>query len=92
MRSVLIAASAACLAAPVAGEDPPLPVSATLAEEPETVLPAGTEIVLKMAQTVTTKGSGWNEGDSLNLTVASPVMLGRYVVIPRGAKAVSRIT
>lgn len=59
---------------------------------PDAFLPAGTEIALKMTETVTTKGNGWAEGDQFNLSVASNVMLGDYVVIARGTKARGRIT
>lgn len=61
-------------------------------EQPAFVLPAGTEITLAMSEKVTTKGNGWEEGDQFGLTVASNVMLGDYVVIPKGTKAVGRIT
>ncbi|WP_147391841.1 hypothetical protein [Pelagerythrobacter aerophilus] len=95
MKFTLLAASAAFVAVPLAAQDTqsPLPVQAVpLAPQPATRLPAGTEIALKMAQEVTTKGRGWEEGDQFNLNVASPVMLGDFVVIPEGTKAVGRIT
>ncbi|AKM06131.1 hypothetical protein AM2010_37 [Pelagerythrobacter marensis] len=70
-----------------------VPVQALRAPpQPKTVLPAGTEIPLKMTQDVTTKGRGWEEGDQFNLAVAAPVMLGDFVVIPAGTKGVGRIT
>ncbi len=97
MKYVFVSAAfAAVVAAPVVAQDraeAPVAVQAVrAAQQPETFLPAGTEIALKMAQTVTTKGRGWDEGDQFNLTVAAPVMLGGYVVIPQGTKAVGRIT
>lgn len=71
----------------------PMPVQAVYAApQPKAFLPAGTEIPLKMSQTVTTKGKGWKEGDQFNLNVATNIMLGEYVVIPEGTKAVGRIT
>lgn len=79
-------------AAPVGAEDP-LPVQAVrVSPQPATVLPAGTEVMLKMTQEVTTKGRGWEEGDQFNLVTAAPVLLGEYVVVPQGTKAVGRIT
>jgi hypothetical protein len=73
--------------------DAPIPVQAVqAAPEPETFLPAGTEIPLSMSQTITTKGDSWDEGDQFYLTVASNVMLGDYIVIPQGTRAVGRIT
>lgn len=62
------------------------------APQPAVVLPAGTEIPLKMTQMVTTKGKSWDEGDQFNLVTAAPVSLGEFVVIPQGTKAVGRIT
>ncbi|MDC8755195.1 hypothetical protein OIK40_11150 [Erythrobacter sp. sf7] len=70
-----------------------VPVQAVqAAPEPETYLPAGTTIPLRMTQMVTTKGDSWKEGDQFNLAVATNVMLGDYIVIPEGTKAVGRIT
>ncbi|MGV2495055.1 hypothetical protein [Pelagerythrobacter aerophilus] len=95
MKFTLLAASAAFVAVPLAAQDAqsPLPIQAVrAAPQPATVLPAGTEIALKMTQEVTTKGNGWEEGDQFNLTVAAPVMLGDFVVIPEGTKAIGRIT
>lgn len=60
--------------------------------EPEVFLPAGTEIPLKMTQTITTKGDSWKEGDQFNLVVAADVRLGDFIIIPQGTKAVGRIT
>lgn len=71
----------------------PVPVQAVqAAPQPETFLPAGTEIPLVMSQTITTKGDSWDEGDQFYLTVASNVMLGDYIVIPQGTRAVGKIT
>lgn len=93
MRTILLAATTALVAMPLAAQEAQLPVQAVrVAPQPATVLPAGTEISLKMSQMVTTKGNGWEEGDQFGLTVAAPVMLGDYVVIPAGTKAIGRIT
>ncbi|MFC3097401.1 hypothetical protein [Alteraurantiacibacter palmitatis] len=73
-------------AAPVtlqAVEAPPAPAAR---------LPANTEILLRMNQEVTTRGDSWSEGDSFAMSVVHPVMLGGYVVIPAGTRAVGRIT
>lgn len=98
MYRYVLAAGAAALAMPAVAQDA-APVAAApavqavrAAPQPATVLPAGTEIPLKMSQLVTTKGRGWKEGDQFNLTVAAPVRLGDYIVIPQGTKAVGRIT
>ncbi|KUO51982.1 MAG: hypothetical protein APF78_03610 [Sphingomonadales bacterium BRH_c3] len=95
MKLFLLAAIAAIAAMPATAQqsDDSAAVQAVLAApQPKVVLPAGTEIPLKMSQTVTTKGKTWDEGDQFNLNVAANVMLGDYVVIPQGAKAVGRIT
>jgi len=71
----------------------PLPLQlAQVAAEPAAVLPANTELLLSMNQEVTTKGRTWNEGDTFNLSVVQDVMYGDYVVIPRGSRAVGKIT
>lgn len=73
--------------------DSDVPVQAVqAAPEPQVFLPAGTEIPLKMTQTITTKGDSWKEGDQFNLVVAADVRLGDYIIIPQGTKAVGRIT
>jgi len=95
MKNQLLAAAAAVFAVPAVAQTDQagLPVQAVrAAPQPETVLPAGTEVPLKMTQEVTTKGRGWEEGDQFNLVVAAPVMLGDFIVIPAGTKAIGRIT
>ena len=60
--------------------------------QPSAVLPANTEISLAMNDTITTKGKRWSEGDTFDMTVTHNVMLGDYVVIPKGSRGVGRIT
>lgn len=67
-------------------------VAQPMRPKPRTVLPANTQISLSMNETVTTKGKRWNEGDTFDMTVTHDVMLGQYVVIPRGVRGVGRIT
>ena len=55
-------------------------------------LPSGTQIALRMSETVTTKGNSWKEGDMFKLAVANDVRLGDYVVIPQGTPAMGKIT
>ena len=55
-------------------------------------LPAGTEVQLRMLDEVTTKGDSWEENDNFALTVAQDVYFDGYVVIPRGSRAIGRIT
>ena len=67
-------------------------IEAKRVDAPQYVLPANTEITLAMNQEVTTKGRTWSEGDTFNLSVVHDVMLGDYVVIPKGSRGVGRIT
>lgn len=83
----------AAMPAFVLAQEAPVPVQAVEASAtPEFYLPAGTEIPLRLTQAITSKGSSWKEGDQFNLVTASNIMLGNYVVIPEGTKAVGRIT
>lgn len=56
------------------------------------VLPANTEVTLEMNDTITTKGKRWGEGDNFDMTVTHDVMLGNYIIIPKGSRGVGRIT
>jgi hypothetical protein len=69
----------------------PLPVIRPAAQV-MAILPANTEVLLAMNNTVTTKGKRWSEGDTFDLNVVHDVMLGEYVVIPRGSRGVGRIS
>lgn len=54
-------------------------------------LVAGTPISLELVQTVTTQGGSWKEGDTFNLMVSEDVVIGEYVVIPRGTLGVGHV-
>jgi hypothetical protein len=56
------------------------------------VLPANTEVLLAMNETITTKGNNLKEGSSFSLSVVHDVMLGDYVIIPAGARAMGEVT
>ena len=96
MKAILLAAVAATAIAPIAASAQnaaPL----TVFEKNESVsgnaiLPAGTEVLLRTSEEVTTKGKAWDEGDSFRLSVARDVMVGDYVVMPAGSPAQGRIT
>lgn len=100
--AVQAAAQAQPVAAPPVEQPAPAPLPAQPAPAPmlvapvqqrtNTVLPANTELTLSVNDTVTTKGKQWHEGDNFNLTVTHNVMLGNYVVIPKGSRGVGRIT
>ena len=92
---IVIAAIAACLAAPMMAQTTggaPVPMPVQRQSQGNAVLPANTEVLLQMNQEVTTKGKSWEEGDTFNLSVVHDVTVGDYVIIPRGSKAVGRIT
>lgn len=95
MYKTALAVSAALVLTPIAAaaQDAPLAVQrADVAPAGNAVLPANTEVLLKMTQEVTTKGRTWKEGDTFKLSVEKDVMLGDYVVIPEGSPAYGRIT
>jgi hypothetical protein len=74
-------------------QQPPTPLLVTPQVQQKTaVLPANTELTLSMNDTITTKGKRWNEGDTFDMTVTHDVLLGQYVIIPKGARGVGRIT
>jgi hypothetical protein len=93
MKIPMTAATLALLAVPAFAQDPaafPLPVQAARANN--AVLPAGTEVKLRLAQELTTKGDGLQEGDTFMMTVTQDVRHEGYVVIPRGSRAIGRVT
>lgn len=91
IAGLLSGGAAAQDAMTVSASEAPLAVSVAEAA-PQVVLPANTEITLRMNQEITTRGDTWNEGDTFDMTVVTDVRLGSYVVIPRGSRGVGRIT
>lgn len=84
-----------CEAAPSKAGEALAPVKVAAVDARPTgnaVLPSNSEITLVVNDEITTKGNRWHSGDTFDLTVSRPVRLGRYVVIPKGARAVGRIT
>lgn len=89
------AIAAISLAATAYAQDanpPPVLQAVEQAPAPSAVLPANTQINLTVNDEITTKGKKFSEGDTFSLSVSQPVMLGNYVVIPRGARGMGRIT
>jgi ribosome-associated protein YbcJ (S4-like RNA binding protein) len=68
------------------------PQATIVAPASASILRAGTEVPLVMAETITTNGKKLRVGQRVRLNVASPVMLGGSVVIPSGAPAEAEIT
>jgi hypothetical protein len=58
----------------------------------QAVLPANTELVVSMNDDLTTKGGRIEEGHTFRLTVVNDVMVGDYVVIPKGTPATGQVT
>jgi hypothetical protein len=56
-----------------------------------TSLPAGTPILLEVAQTITTEGGDWEEGDQFSLKVSEDVVLGEFMIIPQGTLAYGHV-
>lgn len=86
----LAASSASAQTAPASAEAPmqiAIPQAA-----PVSVLPANTQITLSMNDMITSKGKKFSEGDTFDMTVTHDVMLGQYVIIPKGSRGVGRIT
>ncbi|MGY4397326.1 hypothetical protein ACVWZA_002520 [Sphingomonas sp. UYAg733] len=96
MRIVLAAAFAAMTVVPSAMAQEVTPAVATrpagivAVARPEVtvagaMLPPNSEIVLRLDQELTSKRA--REGDTFNLSVAQDVMIGNFIVIPRGTPA-----
>jgi len=90
-----IIAFAACAAAPAFAQNTPLPASApqVLTVQKASVgssLPSNTEVWLSTNTAIDSKTQ--KVGDKFDLTVSRDVMLGEYVVIPRGTPAHGQIS
>ena len=69
------------------------PEAATVAPEARTlVLPANSEVVLRMAEELSTKGGQVKEGQMFRMTVAFDVKVGGITVIPAGTPATGEVT
>jgi hypothetical protein len=89
------AAQAAAAQAPItqpAAIAPAAPQAVILSSPTESVLRAGTEVPLVMAEGITTNGKKLRVGQRVRLTVGSDVRLGTAVVIPAGSPAEAEIT
>lgn len=87
---ILVGSSSAAMA----GDAMPVQALAVTpaAPAPTASLPANTQITLVTNDEITTKGRTWNEGDTFSLSVAQDVLYQNFVVIPRGSRAVGRIS
>ena len=92
-----IAASACALAiaTPAFAQEtspPPPPLQVGGPVTGNAFLPAGTQVMVRMVDVVTTAGDRWSEGDTFPMVVSHDIMLGQYVVIPAGSPVTGRIT
>lgn len=108
MKNVALGALAACAlssnvmaqanpganpAASSSSASTPVPVQAVMPIlQPQSVLPANTEIAMTMNEDLTTKGGRIDEGHMFRLTVSQDVRVGNYVIIPRGTPATGEVT
>ena len=83
------AAPAAVAATPAPAPAPVVAVARPSADA-NSLLPANTEVLLRLNSEVNSKKA--RKGDHFDLTVANDVMLGNYIVIPRGTPARGEIT
>ncbi len=86
---------ASLVAAPLAAQPSVNQVPLVIGQKQEaatTVLPANTEVLLSMNSELTTKGKKLSEGDTFYMSVVHDVMLGDYVVIPKGSRAAGEVT
>lgn len=95
---IRVCLAGALLSAPIAAAYAQEPIRAIEAQAPQAAtpnqvfLPANTEVVLAMNDTLTTKGGNFEEGHMFYLTVAADVKIGDYVVIPKGARGAGEVT
>ena len=91
----LAAVAAAVLAASATNAQTTAPsqlASQILAPASENVIRAGTEVILRTREELTTKKKKLKVGYRLQMEVAEPVMLGNQTIIPAGTPAVGEIT
>lgn len=70
-----------------------MPMSATiLGSQTSGVLRAGTEVMLRMSEGLTTQHKDLKEGQRVRLEVAENVMMGSRIVIPEGSPAMGELT
>jgi hypothetical protein len=71
---------------------PSAPQAVILSAPAESVLRAGTEVPLRMLETVNSNNKSLREGARIRLEVAQSVQLGGNVVIPAGSQATAEVT
>lgn len=94
VKMLCVAAVAGASMSAAVAQDSSVPVAAVArgGAAANAQLPANTEVLLSMNEDLTTKGGRIEVGYKFGLTVAADVMLGDYVVIPKGTPAVGEVT
>jgi hypothetical protein len=89
--AALAAASSPALAqAPAPAAVPVAPTAAPVAAAPAAVLPANTEVIVRLNEALTSEDK--RLGDNFSLTVSQDVKANGLVVIPHGTRAVGQVT
>ena len=70
----------------------PNPSELTAPAKPQLMLPANTEVILRMSDDLTSKGGKIDAGHMFRLTVAYDVRVQGTIVIPSGTPAVGEVT
>ncbi|MFD1787188.1 hypothetical protein ACFSC3_06365 [Sphingomonas floccifaciens] len=93
MKSLFAGAAIACamIGSASAQTADTAPLAAARPADAGITLPANTEVILSMNSDLTTKGSKIDVGTKFDLSVAYDVMMGDYVVIPKGTPAVGEV-
>lgn len=90
--SILMACFLATTTPTSAQETGPLVVKqATAQADNIAILPANTEVYLRLNDELTTKGKSMDVGHTFGLSVTTDVMLGEYIVIPKGSRATGKV-
>lgn len=93
MKLFVAAASVLLISSPaLAQQYQPNQSDQTAAVKPQLVLPANTEIVLRMSDDLTSKGGKIDAGHMFRLTVAYDIRVQGTIVIPSGTPAVGEVT
>ena len=105
MKTTLLAATAALVAMPVTAQDAPDQAVMTEVEVAPAIeaapiaapartllLPANSEVLLRMSEELSTKGGQVKEGQMFRLTVVHDVKVNGQTVIPMGTPATGEVT
>lgn len=93
MKLFVTAASVLLISSPaLAQQYQPTQSDQMAATKPQLVLPANTEIVLRMSDDLTSKGGKIDAGHMFRLTVAYDIRVQGTIVIPSGTPAVGEVT